>query len=303
VLAGNPVRTGGFFYNSQYGEGAETWFRVHVAGHDGDHIGPFSYVSPRVSKDFCEMVAQEYGTESNAYRVRVLGLPPKTEGDSIIPFEWVEASLSRDVKPNPVAPVVWGLDVGISGDLTAMAKRKQNILLEPIKTWSDVRDVMLVVGLVKNEWDNTYVAERPKEILVDVIGLGAGVADRLREIGLPARGVNVAENPALNNGRYRNLGTELWFDMRDWFGRRDCQMPKDERLQQELVGQKYKVIDSSGKVIRLPKREMMKHLHPRRSPDRADALMLTFASTAATAIGGGGTSWGTPLRRNIKGVV
>jgi hypothetical protein len=303
ILAGNPVRTGGFFYNSHHGDSADDWFKVHVSGIDGPHMGEYSYVSPRVSPEFCEMVAREYGTESNAYRVRVLGIPPKSEDDSVIPFEWIEAARGRDVKVNPAAPTIWGLDVGTT-DLLALAKRKANVLLEPIKTWQDTKDVMLCVGIVKAEWDNTYIADRPAEICVDAIGLGAGVADRLRELGLPVRAVNVSENPALNAGRYRNLRTELWFEARDWYAKRDCTMPEDARFEQELSAQKYKAIESSGKVICLPKREMMKHLHPRRSPDRADAFILTFASNAATAImGSQGLSWNQPVRRNIKGLV
>jgi phage terminase large subunit len=38
---------------------------------------------------------------------------------------------------------------------------------------------------------------RPEAIFVDVIGLGAGVVDRLQELELPAVGINVAELPSV----------------------------------------------------------------------------------------------------------
>lgn len=303
ILAGNPVRSSGFFFNSQHGEAASRWKRIHVTAHAGPHCGDGSYVSNRVSKEFADMIREEYGEESNPYRVRVLGRPPKTDEDAIIPFEWVEAARERDVKPNVTAAVVWGVDVARSGgDLSAVAKRQGNALIEPIKTWAALNDIMLVVGVVKAEWDKTPEIEKPAEILVDVIGLGAGVADRLVELGLPARGINVSETPALDTSRFRNLKTELWYAARDWFGKRDCVIPKDEKFQQEITAQKYQIIDSSGKITALPKDKMRQHIHPRRSPDRADAFVLTFASNAATAIHGK-WAWKTPIKRNLKSIV
>lgn len=305
IVAGNPVRTGGFFFNTHYGDGARRWNRYHIAGVAHELLGPDTYISTRVSPDFVQLVADEYGEGSNAFRVRVLGLPPKSEDDAIIPFEWIEAARGRDIQPNPNARVVWGVDVAGAGkDLTALAKRRENLLLEPIKTFPDITDTMVAVGALKAEWDLTPSHERPSELLVDAIGMGTPVVSRLRELGLPARGVNVAESSALNPTRYRNLRTELWFAGRDWFARRDSSFPPgDPRLEQELAAQKYKPLESSGKVLALPKGDMKKFLHPRRSPDRADAFILTFASTAATAAGIPGLTWQQPLKRRIKGIV
>jgi hypothetical protein len=139
---------------------------------------------------------------------------------------------------------------------------------------------------------------RPVEILVDSIGVGAGVADRLRELGLPVRGVNVSEMPSMK-GTYNNLRTELWFKAKAWLESRDCKMPKDDSLTGELVSVKYKVADSSGKVMAEAKDVTKKRL--RRSPDLADAFVLTFASDAATAAAGAGyaSTWNKPLRRNV----
>ena len=56
---------------------------------------------------------------------------------------------------------------------------------------------------------------QPTEILIDSIGVGAGVVDRLRELGLPVRGINVSESPSMK-GVYNNLRTELWFKAKAW---------------------------------------------------------------------------------------
>ena len=88
------------------------------------------------------------------------------------------------------------MDVARFGDdRTALAKRQKNKLLEPVKSWNSM-DLMATAGKIKAEYDATPYDARPSEILVDIIGLGAGVYDRCRELGLPVRGVNVGEAAA-----------------------------------------------------------------------------------------------------------
>jgi len=292
ILLSNPVRGSGFFYDTHH-KLKSMWVTLHVSADD----------SPRVSKDFIEDMSARYGPESNAYRVRVLGEFPLADDDTIIPLELVEMSKMREVSVNPMAQVVWGLDVARFGmDKTALCKRKSNILTAPIRTWGGL-DLMQTCGVVKAEWDATPESERPVEIMVDVIGLGSGVKDRLKELGLPVYGVNVSESAAMSE-RFVNLRTELWWNARDWFSKRDTQIIDDGNgtLSGELTSTKYKIVDSSGKLRAESKDDQKKRgLH---SPDQADALILTFAGMAATAMGLRGRSdWKKPLKRGIKGIV
>jgi hypothetical protein len=75
-------------------------------------------------------------------------------------------------------------------------------------------------------------------------------------------------------------------------------MPVDDHLLAELVAIKYK-FTSSGKLQIESKAEMSKR--GLASPDRADAVCLTFAVEAATVIHGGGmaSNWNKPIRRNL----
>ena len=52
---------------------------------------------------------------------------------------------------------------------------------------------MATVGRIKAEYDETHYDTRPSAILIDVIGLGAGVYDRCKELGLPVKAINVGE--------------------------------------------------------------------------------------------------------------
>ena len=172
-------------------------------------------------------------------------------------------------------PVVWGLDVARFGsDATALCVRKGRRVIGKVESWRG-KDLMQTCGIVANKYKKTEINpdERPREILIDSIGLGAGVVDRLMEMGLPARGVNVAERPAVEQ-LYNRLRDELWFNARDWFDTMSVSIPRDEDLIDELANVKF-AYTSLGKLQAESKEDMKKR--GLKSPDLADAFCLTFA--------------------------
>ena len=269
LMVGNPTRNSGYFYDA-FNRNSHRWHKMTVSCEDADYV----------SEDFIEDMKQQYGEDSSTFAIRVKGEFPTDSADSLISRHLVEAAVSRDVEPMTVAPI-WGLDPArFGGDRTAIAKRQGNVLIEPIKSWQG-KDLMETVGIVLAEYESCSYMDRPSEICVDSIGIGAGVVDRLRELGLPARGVNVAESPSLGN-RYQRLRDELWFKTREWFEARDCKIPDQDELISELSSLKFKIL-SSGKFKAEGKDEMKKR--GLRSPDLADALVLTFGTQAVRAAG------------------
>jgi hypothetical protein len=295
ILAGNMVRSSGYFY--------DTHFKTHrtelnPTGWKTHHVS--SLTSPRVSKAFIEEARTRYGERSNYFRIRVMGEPPLTEANKIISAELANMALTRDVVAPVSAPILWGLDPGRFDDPTGLAKRQDNVLVEKTKEWFGL-DTMQIVGHLVDEYESTPVRHRPVEILIDTIGIGYGVVDRARELKLPVRGINVSETPAVGE-RYRNLRTELWWKVREWLESRNVNLANDHDLVEELLRQPYDVLDSTGRVEAISKK--MLRSKGIRSPNRADALILTFASTYATAAGGETRrDWKQPLRREIKGIV
>jgi hypothetical protein len=288
LLLGNPTRTQGYFYDTFHRLSGE-WKNLHVSCLD----------SPRVSEDYVAEMSSRYGEGSNAYRVRVLGEFPVADDDTLIGLELAQSAVDRDVVQNPGAPVLWGLDVARFGaDSSALCKRQANVVVAPVKTWKGL-DLMALTGAVMHEWESTDHRDRPVEILVDSIGLGAGVVDRLRELKLPARGINVGESPAFK-GQYMNLRAELWGKAKAWLEARDCKLPRDERLVNELSSPRYSFM-SNGK-LRLEGKDDMKR-RGLASPDVADAFVLTFASEAATGGGVYAPTWQKAVKRQIRGVV
>jgi len=278
ILTGNPTRVAGLFYETHHALAAQWWTRKVSC-----------YESPLVTNEFIEERKAQYGEDSNQYRIRVLGEFPTANEDSVIPRYLVDESINRQVQG--YGGIVWGLDVaGMGGDKAALAKRQTNLLLEPVKFWKD-KDLMELVGAVKAEYDATPTDQQPGEILVDAIGLGAGVADRLREMGLPATSINVGESPPIK-GQHVRLKDQLWFEAREWFHRRECSIPDQPELVEELTIPTLKY-QSNGKSRVESKDEIKRRgaFRDRRSPDLADAFILTFAGMAASASVGMSRSW------------
>lgn len=286
LLLSNPTRSSGTFYESQTRMSKSWWTRR------------WSCVdSPLVSDEFVNEMRERYGEESNAFRIRVLGEFPMADDDTIIPFHLAHSATQRDIEMTPDIKPIWGLDVARFGtDKTALCKRYGNVVTD-IDAWQGL-DLMQTVGRVMAEYEALPSSQRPTEILVDSIGVGGGVVDRLRELGVPVRGINVGEAPAMGK-TYMNLRSELWFKTKGWLEDRSCKIPRNDQLVAELTGIRY-AFTSSGKMKAESKDAMRKR--GLKSPDLADALCLTMASDAVTALSGNNNNWNKSIRRNLKGI-
>lgn len=262
LMCGNPTRLSGYFYDSHNGL-RDRWYTMRVSSED----------VPR-ARGHIEDIVAKYGQDSNAYRVRVQGEFPNAEDDAVISLEMCETAVARKGSVHRLSGIapIWGVDVARFGDdRSALAKRCANELLEPI-TFRRQYDTMQVAGWVYQEWQDTPEPLRPAVIMVDVIGIGAGVVDRLNELGLPVRGINVGE-AASSKDRFMRLRDEMWFMGRDWLQSGIAILPRDDALIAELISPHYTIL-STGKV----QVESKQDLKDRgvNSPDLADAFLLTL---------------------------
>lgn len=262
IMTGNPTRLSGYFFDA-FHKNRKYWAVMKVGAEE----------STRCNLAELAQWREEYGEDSNFYRVRALGEFPTAEEDVIIPLHMVESAVNRDVA-QVTSEEIWGLDVSRAGvDLCALAKRRGNVMTEPVKTWrSD--DAMVSVGKVVQEYNAAVV--KPMQICVDSIGLGAPVADRLAELGLPVMCVNVSESHS-SNDRYLRLRDEMWERAREWFYARDCKIPNDEAFIGEISLVKWKPT-SNGKMKVITKAEMKKEMN--KSPDRSEAFCFTLMAGA-----------------------
>lgn len=252
----NPTRNRCFAVDSQDPmKDASRWITLRWSSED----------SELVSKEHVQMMAQKYGKSSNSYRVRVLGLPPLADIETLIPWDWITDAIERDIKPMDNDPVCLGVDVGAGGDKSVILVRRGGKVISIIAHES--KDTMVLVGWVLNETAKYEDAV----VYIDNIGIGKGVYDRLREVGQRVFPIDVRRS-ARDMGRFFKTRDELWWGLRDKFEKGLISIPNHRDLIDQLTAIKYK---ETTKIKIEGKDEM--RTRGLGSPDEADALCLSFA--------------------------
>lgn len=191
--------------------------------------------------------------------------------DAFIPGPLVDAAQRlgpADVEA--LGDVKWGLDVARFGDdKSVLTKRRGRVLLSQ-QTWQGI-DTM---ALANEVWAQAKT-ENPGQIAVDVIGLGAGVCDRLNELAADTDIQVVGVNSAIRveDGVNYNVRAKIWEGMRDWLKDAPVSIPNDATLKSELCALKY--LYRNG--LRLIESKDDAKKRGIKSPDHADSLALTFA--------------------------
>lgn len=266
LLLGNPLRTTGRFANTFKEEGVK---KISISAFDTPNLKEDRIVIPGlITKEDVEKFKQRYGEDSDVYRVRALGEFPKAESDVLISIDEVFQAINREVVVNPQFEKKMGVDIARYGDDRSVIVERQ---MEKVLRKEVIKgaDLMSLAGQIIKIAKEDYI--KPENINLDVIGMGAGVVDRLREQGWRVNGINVATS-SRDSEHYANLRAELYNQIKDWI--KKAQLTKDDDWY-ELTNVKYK-FTSKGQMIMESKEDMKKRGIP--SPDVADALALTFAN-------------------------
>lgn len=193
-----------------------------------------------------------------------------TGAETYIPVELILKA--RKAVVDPFGPLIVGVDPARFGDdRTAIAFRRTRKVTK-IDAYVK-KDTMEVAGICARILKN----HAPRMMFIDVGGLGAGVVDRLLELGWGEKimAVNSGERPA-SEKLYVNRKAEMWGEMKRWLEQGPVQIPDEDALQADLQGPSFKY-DSNQRLVIEKKEDMKKR--GLRSPDLADALALTFASS------------------------
>ena len=272
LLIGNPTTPSGAFHRAFYQE-SSIYETITISALESPNVVAGAVVIPGLTT--AEWVAERravWGQDSPVYRARILGEFPDRAEDSLFSVSDIEAAVMSAEAPGhrDVAgpePVVIGVDVARYGSDRSVVLVRQGDIVQDIQVYPRL-DTMELVGRVI-----TTVRERTPDLVnVDEVGIGAGVLDRLRELGIQARGVNGAARPLLDS-ICGNLRAEGYWSLRERFQNRRIHIPRDAELMAELTALRYR-INSSGKVMIESKETIRGRGLP--SPDKADALMLAF---------------------------
>ena len=255
IVIFNPTRSTGFAVNTHLKE-RERWVCLRWNAEE----------SELVTKDSIADKARKYGKDSNFYRIRVLGLPPTSEENILLPWDWVIDSVNRDLLALDDDQLLFSIDVGAGGDDTALLKRV-GPEVKPIEV-SGIADPEQLTGWLLRR----ILDEEPRIVLIDPIGVGWGIAGNLRaRCKQEILDVNVAEISS-DNTRFFRLRDELWWRLRGDFEKRTITIPDDPVLIAELTAIRYEPDRLDGKIKVESKKDLKKRIE---SPNRADSLMMT----------------------------
>lgn len=280
IMAGNPTRLFNTFHKA---------FTTHAELYETFHVSSLGL--PTVDQDFVNEVRDEFGEESNEYRIRVLGEFPETDDESYISSRLVKAARVRNIQRPKMSAVVYSLDPSRSpegnGDPSVLTRRYGHHFVDKQISYRR-KDTMQLVGeiqkLVQEDHDLLvrefkeagrsllYLPPIPVAIIVDVIGIGAGVVDRLRELGYNVIAVNASETSTDEVHCYR-MRDALWKKALTYLKEPVNKIPDEDLLEVELCCARYEY-NSSGDLIIESKAKMRKR--GLRSPDHADSLCLNL---------------------------
>jgi hypothetical protein len=213
-----------------------------------------------------------------AFSYMVLGQYPAQGSNQLISKEWIARARSRwdayvskhgEIPPEYTSAIM-GLDIGEFGSDINVACFRYGGYVERLIAWGGMDTLMTGDRAVEE-----YKDRRVSRVNVDATGIGAGVAPHMQRSRCSASPVKVASAPTESTelGEFHILRDQLWWSCREWL-RIDpgAMLPPDEMLIEELQIPTYEVVNGE---VRVMKKETIKELI-KRSPDRADALCLTF---------------------------
>ena len=255
VCFGNPTRNVGRFYEC-FHKYKKWWKTRQIDSRDCKHA----------DKVWVEDFIAQFGLDADRTKIQVLGQFPATATRQLISTEAVEKSMNHETEAWEYQPKVLGCDIARFGENSSvLIYRQGRKVFEPVVL--PKQDLMVTAHQIAE----SIKKERPSQVFVDGSGMGAGVVDRLRQLNFSVVDVN-GGNQSLNP-RFLNKRAEMWWGMKELIETL-CELPKDSELKKELICVSYDFTDK-GRIRLDRKSDIMDDYGF--SPDRADALALTFA--------------------------
>lgn len=272
LLVGNPnIRDCAFF--DCFRPTAKRWKKIHFNAEET----PPHIVSPQRNKD----IEDEYGRDSDVYRVRVLGEFPLADPGGVIPALELERCirtknaagdrlLARCLQLAHAFPRQIGLDFARFGsDESTIYRRYNHAIVEHAhySRWepSDICERAFLMQREANWRDDQcqYVA--------DADGMGQGVMSMFHNRGKLIHEFRTGAKSGDQD--HENKMTAAWFELRRLVRAESICIPEDTTLFEQLVNRKY-YTNKRGRIVLQTKDEYMKHGAD--SPDRADGVAYCF---------------------------
>lgn len=219
-----------------------------------------------------------YGEDSDFMKVRVRGVFPSSSDRQFIGTKLVDDAFGTSPRPDQFnfAPIILTCDPAWTGADELVIGMRQGLFFDVLEVIrSNDNDVLIAQKLA--HYETTLGADA---LFIDA-GYGTGIKSAGDVMGRAWQLVWFAGAPA--NKGYLNKRAEMWGLMKEWL-RQGGSLPDDQVLYEDLIGPET-LPRLDGKIALESKEDMRRRKLP--SPNRADALALSFAAPVAKRVGGG----------------
>ncbi len=268
-VMGNPTKTTGRFREC-FGRMAHRW----------DHKNIDSRSVDGTNKRQIQKWVDDYGEDSDFVRVRVRGMFPRASSQQFIDSEIVSEAMLREAYTGLRDPLIMSIDIARGGADNCVicyrrgldAKSIPWVVIPGSQARNSEKFVAKVVDLATT--DDRF--KKPDAIIVAETGIGGPILDRLRGLlGDDAQVYGVQFGGASPRSNLANMRSYIWWQMRDSL-RMGLAIPNDPLLEAELTAPEF-FHNKQDRVILESKEDMAERLPELGSPDRADALAISFA--------------------------
>jgi phage terminase large subunit len=272
VIAGNCTRTDGPLHRA-WTTDRRLWWMCEITGDPDDPKR-----SPRINIDEARAQIEKYGRESYIVKVNILGQFPDRQADKLLGADEVAAAMGRGLNEGVFAQAakILGVDPARYGDDDSVIAPRQGLAVFPLREFHGLDTVQLADQTIRaiQKWE----ADRA---FIDEGGVGAGVVDTCRSRGFAhlVEGVNFGSR-AIASDRFENRRAEMYWNAGEAI-RNGASLPADPRLAEELQAPIY-WFDKKQRICLEPKEDIKARIG--RSPDRADAYVLTYAAPVAAPL-------------------
>jgi len=290
IASGNPLfRVGSFAEVARLPH----WHRITITARDVPNVnGQGPPIPGLIDPETIEATIRDFGAGSDYYRSRVLAEFPEGDAEGLIPTRaWLDTAAARAataLAPAPRSEPIIAADIAERGAArNAVAVLIERVVRELV-TWSEP-DLTVTAQRIANLAHQHGV--RPKRgpsqpgwgwIVVDTVGVGAGVGALLSRVGYKTihfRGSETATTEGPAGLGYKNLRTQSFWQLRLQLERGQLGLPADEQLFDELMSLRWRPAATGGKIEVEDKRDWASRVG--RSPDKADAVAMAVAQIAA----------------------
>ncbi len=279
ILSGNPLVSSGEFYDAFIKENS-TYHTIQLSAFDSPNVIAGKEIIPGlVTIENIEQAREDWGEDSPLYIVSILGQFPENLTNGLVSLLHAREAVQRTLEPSD--SITLGVDVATSptGD-RAIIYCRAGMVARMIysKQGASTMDLAgFIKGYVDDLKESSKGVDNIDSIVVDYVGVGTGVVDRLRELGVEHVVAFQGGSNAIDKNRYVDKNAECWWLMKLAFESGNIDIDENKPLISAIVNRTWK--PQSDRRIQLQPKDEYKKENNSRSPDEADALAMTYSPT------------------------